>query len=323
MREQEPHHYKDRTPEQLEADHKAEQLRAALAAEKTKRRSRPLLTVLLSLLLLGLGAAAAIYIYKSFFEPKTDTVQTDQTKTVVQNDRLTAQEVIDEIKAAYPDTEVIDEPTTQPIKVAGYDYYTGTPKDGTVGVQKSVPADQAPIDVALIGKVLTDKGLTRQSDENNNHDDRINRLTNFAHKDVVCQLDETPTMNNPAGDHLLKIACATMADYASDAKAAKPFHAALPANQKSELLVLGVPAEKESETAGYKLGELTLKHVHFEKVYASGDTKGLFYQTPDKTWHFFTETKDAPACSEFTTEELKKAYAGEACNEGSTRSTVQ
>lgn len=55
-------------------DDKAKEFQAALAAENKTRRSRPLLVAIVSLLLIALGAGAAIYVYKAFFEEKPSNI---------------------------------------------------------------------------------------------------------------------------------------------------------------------------------------------------------------------------------------------------------
>lgn len=51
---------------------------------------------------------------------------------------------------------------------------------------------------------------------------------------------------------------------------------------------------------------------------------GLFYRTsPDAKWQFFTGGQAPPDCSEYNTEDLKKAYLGEFCYNGLAESTVQ
>lgn len=51
---------------------------------------------------------------------------------------------------------------------------------------------------------------------------------------------------------------------------------------------------------------------------------GLFYRTsPNSSWQYFETVQSVLECGRYDTEDLKKAYLGEPCYEGPTRSTVQ
>lgn len=57
-----------------------------------------------------------------------------------------------------------------------------------------------------------------------------------------------------------------------------------------------------------------------------GGAAGLFYRTsPDAKWQFFVGTQSVLDCSDYNTDDLKKAYVGEVCYDTVTRSdsTVQ
>lgn len=57
---------------------------------------------------------------------------------------------------------------------------------------------------------------------------------------------------------------------------------------------------------------------------AVSNAKGLFYRTgPDADWQYFTTTQGVLNCSDFNTQDLKNAFAGETCYDGSQNSTVQ
>lgn len=55
-----------------------------------------------------------------------------------------------------------------------------------------------------------------------------------------------------------------------------------------------------------------------------GGGYGLFYRVgPEEEWQYFAGGQSYLECSEYNTEELKKAYAGEVCYNGSQESIVQ
>lgn len=66
----------------------------------------------------------------------------------------------------------------------------------------------------------------------------------------------------------------------------------------------------------------------YQKLTVSlGGAAGLFYRTsPDAKWQFFVATQSALDCSDYNTDDLRKAFAGDICYNGSTslnQSTVQ
>ena len=70
---------------------------------------------------------------------------------------------------------------------------------------------------------------------------------------------------------------------------------------------------KNSQTSPYQTITTTIKGA-----------AGLFYRTsPDSKWQFFTGTQAVLDCGDYNTEDLKKAYLGEPCYNGSVESIVQ
>lgn len=56
----------------------------------------------------------------------------------------------------------------------------------------------------------------------------------------------------------------------------------------------------------------------------TSNAAGLFYRvSPDAEWQYFTSTQAELECSEYNTEDLKKAYAGDKCWDGLSDATVQ
>lgn len=57
---------------------------------------------------------------------------------------------------------------------------------------------------------------------------------------------------------------------------------------------------------------------------AIGGGYALFYRvSPDAEWQYFTGGQGPLSCSDYDTEDLRKAFAGDACFDGQTESTVQ
>ena len=110
----------------------------------------------------------------------------------------------------------------------------------------------------------------------------------------------------------VNVTCSTLEEYIKNAKTLKLFYdvflAAKPGVKVSDY-ALSLPTLRDSQTAGYKLAELS---VGGEAILAGG-AMGLFYQTPDATWHYFTTTQELKTCSAYDTPDLKKAYLGQKC----------
>ncbi len=293
------------------------------------KRSNPILVTVLFLFVAGM-AAVATYTVMSFVNGSTkQTPQPDVATTqkpVVAS--LTAQSVIDDIKKVFDGTTVtLEKQMTQPLKLAGYDFYVSAPGEKVLNIQKSAAATQSPVDLANITKVLTEKGFTNRNPYEKTAPVSAEEMqyVDYAHKDVVCRATVTKTANNPAGNHSISVSCANMSDYTARAKEAQPFYTLLPAENKvggSGYFVLDKTAD--SKTANYKTAEATAGSITDGGDYGTG-AKILYYQTPDKQWHFFKGTQQILACTDYTTTDLKNAYAGESCFDTTTgaNSTVK
>lgn len=142
----------------------------------------------------------------------------------------------------------------------------------------------------------------------------------FISKDTVCNLSNTsPTIlyddSTTSPQYLLQIDCSKIADFQDNIKAVKPFADVYSGSDSSkntaDPLFGGTPTIQNSINKGYKNAKLAISSV--SEVNSS--STGEFYQTPDKKWHFFTSTKDQDkiACSDYNTDDLKKAYIGFTC----------
>lgn len=287
-----------------------------LAKEKTKRRSKPAIVALLLLLVAILGGTAALAVYKLYFEKPTQQQATvvEQPKAV-EPSALRASDVIAKIKTDLKYTDNSESSISVPIKVAGFDYYTALGQtDQAVGLQSDVAYNQSAVDTAAIAKILQDYGFTEKVIQAG--DDESMAIKHYTHKDVICETTVTKTLNNPTGNHQVAVNCANMSDYATVAKAQKALYDVYPhASNPTEgtLLLAGKPTEKTSKTEGYTTAQVALSGVTEDGQAGMGGAAGLFYKTPDGKWHFFTGTQAALACSDYNTDDLKKAYLGEPC----------
>ena len=201
-----------------------------------------------------------------------------------------------------------------PIKVPGYDFYTSVGNIENISrLKKDVAYNQSSVDINSIDEILAGYDFTKKViDPGEGYSMSINYYT---HKDVVCEVYVTETYNNPTGDHHVTVACADMTDYRSIAEQQKPFFAVYPkvtTGNGEEVLMIGKPDIKSSKTEGYALANLGVGSVASGE-FVPGSAAGLFYKTPDGKWHFFKGTQSALLCSEYNTDDLKKAYLGESC----------
>lgn len=282
----------------------------ALAREKTRRRSRPVLVVLLSLLLVALGAAAALFIYDMYqSDEPASTNQPAQATENTTKTKLTAKEVMAAIaKDGYENSD--DEFLVQPIKVAGYNFFTLA--EASEVRSKKVAYNESSIEAANIAKELKNRDFTEKIVQTGN--DESMYVANYAHTDVVCRVTTTKTYNNPTGDHQIVIGCEDMAAINTLAQEHKTYYDAMPDDTRNipNMGIARKPVIKDSKTEGYRTTTLTIGSI-VDGEAGMGSAAYLFYQTPDEKWHFFTATQQVIGCDRYNTTDLKKAYLGDSC----------
>lgn len=311
----------------VERDSQFAQTSTALAKEKTKRRSKPLLVLLIALIIALLGAVAAIAVYKAYIEkpatPATMSPQPTTTNTASQA-KLTAKEVITLVSPSLSGTQNTKSGDQAPIlstpavKPSGFDFYTATTSafdKQVVGVQYAIPANQSTVDVAKVGKTLSDKVFTAKQFTLPTTDSST--YTVYSHADVVCGI-ENNAGSNEAADHTVSVTCYDMANYVALANSLKPFATTYTnsASQNSDttLLMQGKPTIKASKTTGYHTAFVNISSYTDGQI-GTGGFGGMFYQTPDNAWHYFLGTQNAVGCDKYNTPDLKKAYLGETCSD--------
>ncbi len=288
----------------------------ALTQEKRRRRSKPLLVFLLTLFMAALAALAALLVYKAYFEKQPVTSNTTPQITSTPK-KLTAQELITVVSPKLSGTDVTDKSTymAPAVKLAGYTYYVAPFADEMplATVEKMITASQTPVDRAAIGKVFSDKGFSAKEYESTESEPS---MTVYSQADVMCSVADTRG-SNEAADHTVAVVCANMTDYISFAGSVKPYATvyqtfARDDSDTSAILFTKKPVVKASKTSGYQTAELGIGNYTDGRI-GVGGFMGLFYQTPDKKWHFFKGTQNLLNCDEFSDNEVKKAFAGEKC----------
>lgn len=281
-----------------------------LKTEQGRRRSKPLLVILLSLLLVGLGATAAIYVYT---QNKTDDKQTAQSTTkpeAATQPLLTAEKAIAAIEAEHHDY-VQDPVTMQAVKVSGYDFYTIAHADRAATV--AVSGDNYKDTLADIGKNLKQLGFVEKTLSSDQDSQYI--TTDYTHADVICRVYSSEITGEAGTEYQILVGCSDVNNVKALAKDQQPFSKLLPASMTNDEYALAGPvAPFDSQTNGYKKLELGFVGI-FDGQAGAGGAALLFYQTPDGTWKFFTGTQNILPCDNYNTDEIRKAYAGETCGE--------
>jgi hypothetical protein len=282
---------------------------------KRRYRSHPLLVALLLVILVLLAGAAAVLGYSYYFQ-KPAVAPTENTDG--KNTDVTTEKALSAIRAVFP-SKPSDNPTLHlPIKVAGYNYFTQIDSSHVKGVEASVPYTDSAIATAKIAKALKEKQFTESIIEAGSSDSEY--VAHYTNSDVVCGVTATKTANNPTGKHMVAAACANMNDYSVTAHAQKPFYDAYPnkpTDTSTNILFVGAPTLSPSQTAGYQTANLMTGGVLQDGTEATGSFTSMFYQTPDKKWHFFKSAEDTLPCSDYVNDDVKKAYAGAQCLDSS------
>lgn len=278
---------------------------------RRRYRSHPILVALLLVILVVLAGAAAVLGYAYYFQkPSTTPAGSRDSKSST----MTTEKALAAIRTAFP-SKPSNDPTLQlPIKVAGYNYFTQIDSSRAKGVEAAVPYTDSAIATAKIAKALKEKQFTESIVETGSGDSEY--IAHYTNTDVVCSVTATKTANNPTGNHEVAAACANMNDYTSLARTQKPFYNVYPnkpTDSSTNILFVGEPTISPSQTAGYQTASLTTGGVLADGTEATGSFIGMFYQTPDKKWHFFRSAENTLPCSDYGMDDVKKAYVGTQC----------
>ncbi len=317
---------------------KLDQTSAALAKEKTKRRSRPMLIVLLALLIAILGGIAALAVYKAYFEKQPQPATTPTQQVINTFDASTSQDqkvrdVIAHVKTLLPSVATKDVPSLGIHRQmpAPYNFYAAPSQNNAYNVgspdtltnAQGATAAKAINSYFVNDQKATADALAKEGGEtfaiptSTTTGDGLN-FYRYTTADYTCAMleqgigDATPPY---AVNHTsITVSCDIANNYKSNADAQKPFYAAYNASGKTSSsdapVMLGMPSNiKASKTAGYQTATLDIS----TDGAMVGGAAGLFYQTPDKTWHFFMGSQNDQPCSLYNTPDLKKAYLGEPC----------
>lgn len=278
------------------------------------------------LTLLIVGLIALVFVAGGLYFWLLKDKKTAQ-KTEVAAETKTAKTIIDELKSKmegqYENIEVNEEEAaaSTPYKLTGYDYYVEIRgedgadlefKNKDYNYEKSELNDFDKL-FAYNVKVkeaveawLVELGLQKTTAQPKSESPEAQRAVIYESKDgkILCGLPE------PSGNQL-SVTCSDIDKLVAQAEKLKPFVAAYREKEgtaNKDRIIITIGEIKDSKTQGYKLMEGGLGDIEF-----GGGAALLFYQTPDGTWHYFTATQSELGCTDFNTEDLKKAYLGSYC----------
>ncbi len=148
----------------------------------------------------------------------------------------------------------------------------------------------------------------------------------FASNNFTCSMHNTPNLALNGGatpepaSYRLQLDCAQLSAFKNNVAAVKPLASAYDASKLTAIVqdpLFSAPTKTQSSaTKDYANTSVNVASVKTP----SDNSSAEFYQTPDKNWHLFAVAKDPAkiACTDYNTDDLKKAYAGFSCWDTST-----
>lgn len=284
-----------------------------LNREKQRRRSRPVLVVILTLLLIGVGAFLAWYaIDNDLFGGQTDDSTTntdDQQQDIAQvHDAAWAIEALRE--SFDGESSDIERPLLA-VQTSGNQFKTDAFDEAAyTGMSGRVPADEVNVTVAEMGKVLTDDDFTEDVSQSTSETSYSAR---YYGADAACVIDAQGSADNPAAAHALQVACIDTATLNELAETQAPLYAAASGETNiANAALLGEPNIEQSSVDGYQRATQAIGPANLP----GGMGTMYFYQAPEGDWTYISTVGDTgPAgvqCDELN-DQAKQAYRGEVC----------
>ena len=180
--------------------------------------------------------------------------------------------------------------------------------------------DAQAIESRLIS-ALTDASYTQLDQQGTSNDQEA--YTRFSDDTTLCTIyrNNGSEQTSPA---TVTAGCANRDDFTASFESARPFAISFLANRDSDIPADTVPifdtiAIRDSETEGYQVADVLIRSYPFGQLgYAAS-----FYRAEGSDWLFFNAGQNVPLCSDYTTDDLRKAFAGTSCAGTSSTETVQ
>ena len=287
----------------------------------------PFRTFRIVMIIAGIVAVLALVVVvsvmmfaRSSTSETTKEKKPDDTKVA----HLTAAETIKHVNVYFKGKEKAKSSITTPVRSKGRKFYTVVPDlDQVVSLAGYVDKDKATAQRESIEKSMDYDGFTRKVFSEG---EKTNYLADFTREDVTCQLSTDISQRGKLGDWM-EIRCLDAKVYAEYAEAQQPVASVYTplTSAAGQYGFIGKPAPTKGALAGYQLLEIPVSTVLYQRMTAP-DNLGLFYQTPDRLWHYFQDRNRGVlvVCTLYNTSELHMAYADQKCQPvgGSTRDTV-
>ena len=289
-----------------------------------KKRLSKRTIILLSILVAALVAGGIVtYLLLTKNDSQNTASNTDSSNIVAPTpapEKLTAEALVAKAKAVATGDkkETLQNTDSQPYNVfrapafkpAGYDFWVSPSVDygfGSYGMKDTITTDLAAIKKVLVDNKLTEKVLDQGSAEGM-------FAAEYSSDDITCILTDQKPYQQPATSKEFNtiLGCADTSAYLANAVELKPYFTAYAAQSQSDTTktAMGGLRTTKSKTAGYSISTVSIGGSEYGSV---GGFAGLFYTTPDNKLHFFIGTQSQIPCTDFKTDDLKKAYLGESC----------
>lgn len=297
-------------------------------SQKPHKKGRRVLLIVLIIILAVIVAGLTIYALV-FSKPDTKPAKKEQSVSSMNMDDMAnmdhAKMLADDAKKLIADKYSADNPNLKLVrkdndlspeyKPAGTEFYLSDNIASNLSVDTAGNDALSKQIVATLADYLTSQHLTSKT---------VTAWDEYQDDIVICT---TPVKNMSDSSNPFFLSCANKSAYDEPAASLQPFVNALrasktaPAEFRSDSVALtGPTVVKDSQTAGYQTVTVGINSY----PYPAGGSAGLFYRKGGD-WQFFAATQNELPCSDYNTDDLKNAYAGEPCGsaDGNTSLTVQ
>lgn len=281
------------------------------APATVKKRSRPSLPILIGLIAGGMILIAGVTFITVSMLSKKPASSASSTSTLAQPVVMNSSDVISIVSKAVPGSTSVQNLSGPSYQVPKATYSVVPPAEAAI----SYPAVDTAAALVVYGKILPilkSNGLTERAVVTGATKSNTGGIFDAA--GTHCQVT--------TGVKTLVLACSNGKTYEDLSTKLAPIYtvytAARPVDKTKQPQALIVARWVASKTQGYNVADVSTT----DTLVGSVPVNHLFYQSPDKSWHYVGETLSTTGCGNFNTPDLKKAFLGEPCMNGATKATV-
>lgn len=279
--------------------------------DRRRPRSNPVLVVFLVLVLTGFGVAAG-YAVGYFAALSTQEKSTDITATPAPAPKPKHLVLLEELSRQISAGDIHDIGGVPEQRPDGYKYSVAL-TDTAPGLSLTKPAPEAKTTLASIETYFETKNYNKKLHDTNAS--AITAVTDYTSSDVKCRLSAVyKTLNDTTNPVKLTLGCLDTPGYQQLADGAKSYYEAYLRSRGTnstvaEPIFVGQADVADSKTRGYKLA----KYQMSLSTEVADSQIGHFYHGTDKTWKYFAISEGLVSCTDYSTDELKKAYLDQPC----------